>query len=154
MLFLRSRCPWIPLERTAVGDIFRKRMREAGLPDCAKHVYGLRHTFAMRLLARGVGMKAIRRRSRASRSFYGTSAYLRLDVYRPCCAALLSPVIQVLHRSGVMRKTPALPQRFDAAASAYISSSTRPRSAKNGSPMSMYYTACGPILAHTQGIPT
>ena len=29
MLFLRSRCPWIPLERTAVGDIFRKRMREA-----------------------------------------------------------------------------------------------------------------------------
>jgi len=79
MLFLRTRCPWIPLERTAVGDIFRKRMREAGLPDCAKHVYRLRHTFAMRLLARGVGMKAIGD-VLGHHSFYGTSAYLRLDV--------------------------------------------------------------------------
>jgi integrase/recombinase XerD len=79
MLFLRSRCPWIPLERTAVGDIFRKRMREAGLPDCAKHVYRLRHTFAMRLLARGVGMKAIGD-VLGHHSFYGTSAYLRLDL--------------------------------------------------------------------------
>lgn len=79
MLFLRARCPYIPLERTAVGDIFRKRMREAGLPDCAKHVYRLRHTFAMRLLSRGVGMKAIGD-VLGHRSFYGTSAYLRLDV--------------------------------------------------------------------------
>jgi len=79
MLFLRMRCPYIPLERTAVGDIFRKRMREAGLPDCAKHVYRLRHTFAMRLLSRGVGMKAIGD-VLGHHSFYGTSAYLRLDV--------------------------------------------------------------------------
>ena len=79
MLFLRARCPHIPLERTAVGDIFRKRMREAGLPDCAKHVYRLRHTFAMRLLSRGVGMKAIGD-VLGHHSFYGTSAYLRLDV--------------------------------------------------------------------------
>jgi integrase len=79
MLFLRMRCPNIPLERSAVGDIFRKRMREAGLPDCAKHVYRLRHTFAMRLLSRGVGMKAIGD-VLGHHSFYGTSAYLRLDV--------------------------------------------------------------------------
>lgn len=79
MLFLRARCPYIPLERTAVGDIFRKRMREAGLPDCFKHVYRLRHTFAMRLLSRGVGMKAIGD-VLGHHSFYGTSAYLRLDV--------------------------------------------------------------------------
>lgn len=79
MLFLRARCPYIPLERTAVGDIFRKGMREAGLPDCAKHVYRLRHTFAMRLLSRGVGMKAIGD-VLGHHSFYGTSAYLRLDV--------------------------------------------------------------------------
>lgn len=79
MLFLRARCPYIPLERTAVGDIFRKRMREADLPDCAKHVYRLRHTFAMRLLSRGVGMKAIGD-VLGHHSFYGTSAYLRLDV--------------------------------------------------------------------------
>jgi site-specific recombinase XerD len=79
MLFLRARCPYIPLERTAVGDLFRKRMREAGLPDCAKHVYRLRHTFAMRLLSRGVGMKAIGD-VLGHHSFCGTSAYLRLDV--------------------------------------------------------------------------
>jgi integrase/recombinase XerD len=79
MLFLRARCPFIPLERTCVGDIFRKRMREAGLPDCRKHVYRLRHTFAMRLLGRGVGMKAIGD-VLGHHSFYGTSAYLRLDV--------------------------------------------------------------------------
>ena len=79
MLFLRGRCPFIPLERTSVGDIFRKRMRAAGLPDCGKHVYRLRHTFAMRLLSRGVGIKAIGD-VLGHRSFYGTSAYLRLDV--------------------------------------------------------------------------
>ncbi len=79
VLFLRTRCPWIPLEHYAVGDLFRKRMREAGLPDCGKHVYRLRHTFAMRLLARGVGMKAIGD-VLGHHSFYGTSAYLRLDV--------------------------------------------------------------------------
>lgn len=79
MLFLRARCPFIPLERTAIGDLFRKRMRKAGLPDCAKHVYRLRHTFAMRLLSRGVGMKAIGD-VLGHHSFYGTSAYLRLDV--------------------------------------------------------------------------
>jgi integrase/recombinase XerD len=79
MLFLRARCPFIPLERTCVGDIFRKRMREAGLPDYHKHVYRLRHTLAMRLLGRGVGMKAIGD-VLGHHSFYGTSAYLRLDV--------------------------------------------------------------------------
>jgi site-specific recombinase XerD len=54
-------------------------MREARLPDCGKHVYRLRHTFAMRLLSRGVGMKAIGD-VLGHHSFYGTSAYLRLDV--------------------------------------------------------------------------
>jgi integrase/recombinase XerD len=90
MLFLRARCPWIPLERTAVGDIFRKRMREAGLPDCAKHVYRLRHTFAMRLLTRGVGIKAIGD-VLGHHSFYGTSAYLRLDVAMLRSVALSVP---------------------------------------------------------------
>jgi site-specific recombinase XerD len=94
MLFLRSRCPWIPLEHYAVGDIFRKRMREAGLPDCAKNVYRLRHTFAMRLLARGVGMKAIGD-VLGHHSFYGTSAYLRLDV-----AMLRGVALSVPSRAG------------------------------------------------------
>jgi integrase/recombinase XerD len=90
VLFLRARCPHIPLEHYAVGDIFRKRMREAGLPDCAKHVYRLRHTFAMRLLARGVGMKAIGD-VLGHHSFYGTSAYLRLDVAMLRSVALSVP---------------------------------------------------------------
>jgi integrase/recombinase XerD len=94
MLFLRARCPYIPLERTAVGDIFRKRMHAAGLPDCAKHVYRLRHTFAMRLLARGVGMKAIGD-VLGHHSFYGTSAYLRLDL-----AMLRSVALAVPGRTG------------------------------------------------------
>jgi len=92
MLFLRLRCPYIPIERTAVGDIFRKRMREAGLPDCAKHVYRLRHTFAMRLLGRGVGMKAIGD-VLGHHSFFGTSAYLRLDVAMLRSVALPVPYV-------------------------------------------------------------
>lgn len=90
VLFLRARCPYIPLEHYAVGDLFRKRMREAGLPDCAKNVYRLRHTFAMRLLARGVGMKAIGD-VLGHHSFYGTSAYLRLDVAMLRSVALSVP---------------------------------------------------------------
>jgi site-specific recombinase XerD len=94
MLFLRARCPYIPLERTMVGDIFKKRMREAGLPDCRKHVYRLRHTFAMRLLGQGVGMKAIGD-VLGHHSFYGTSAYLRLDI-----AMLRGVALPVPHRIG------------------------------------------------------
>jgi integrase len=94
MLFLRARCPYIPLERTAICDIFRKRMREAGLPDCGKHVYRLRHTFAMRLLGRGVGMKAIGD-VLGHHSFYGTAAYMRLDV-----AMLRGVALPVPHRIG------------------------------------------------------
>jgi len=94
MLFVRARCPYIPLERTAVGDIFRKRMREARLPDCGKHVYRLRHTFAMRLLSRGVGMKAIGD-VLGHRSFFGTSAYLRLDI-----AMLRGVALEVPGRAG------------------------------------------------------
>jgi site-specific recombinase XerD len=78
-LFLRGRCPAGALQRNGVGDLFRKRMRLAGLPDCGKHVYRLRHTLAMRLLSRGVGVKAIGD-VLGHRSFYGTAAYLRLDV--------------------------------------------------------------------------
>lgn len=59
-LFLRARGPDGSLQHCAIGDIFDKRMREAN-PKCPKHhhVYCLRHTFAMRLLTRGVGVKAI-----------------------------------------------------------------------------------------------
>ena len=77
-LFLRARCPSGPIEGTAVQDIFQKRAREAGLPHCV-HVYQLRHTFAMRLLSRGVGIKAIGD-VMGHRSLLSTWTYLRLDL--------------------------------------------------------------------------
>lgn len=77
-LFLRARCPSGPIERTAVQDIFQKRARAANLPPSI-HVYQLRHTFAMRLLGRGVGVKAIGD-VMGHRSLLSTWPYLRLDI--------------------------------------------------------------------------
>lgn len=77
-LFLRARCPSGPIERWAIGDIFKKRVREAGIELPGHNVYRLRHTFAMRLLTRGVGVKAIGDLL-GHRSLESTCAYLRLD---------------------------------------------------------------------------
>lgn len=78
-LFLRARCPSGPLQHFGINDLFKKRVRESnlGLPRC--NVYRLRHTFAMRLLTRGVGVKAIGDLL-GHRSLESTCAYLRLDV--------------------------------------------------------------------------
>ena len=57
-LFLRARCPNGPLQHYAVCDIFEKHMRAAKLGTTGD-AYSLRHAFAMRLLARGVGVKLI-----------------------------------------------------------------------------------------------
>ena len=78
-LFLRARCPSGPIERWAIGDIFKKRVREAGLELPGHNVYRLRHTFAMRLLTRGVGVKAIGDLL-GHHSLDSTCAYLRLDI--------------------------------------------------------------------------
>lgn len=77
-LFLRARCPSGPIEGGAIGDLFKKRAREAGLELPGYNVYRLRHTFAMRLLTRGVGVKAIGDLL-GHRSMESTCAYLRLD---------------------------------------------------------------------------
>lgn len=79
-LFLRACCPSGPLLRTAVCDIFEKRIRAAKL-GTTSDVYCLRHAFAMRLLTRGVGVKLIgdllgRRRLDT------TCTYLMLGRYR------------------------------------------------------------------------
>jgi integrase/recombinase XerD len=92
-LFLKARCPYGRLERTAVGDIFEKRCREAGLPF-KSHVYRLRHTFAMRLLTRGVGVKAIGD-VLGHRSLESTCAYLRLDIAMLRDVALPVPRVHV-----------------------------------------------------------
>lgn len=76
-LFLRARCPSGPLLRTAVCDVFEKRMRAAKL-GTTSDVYCLRHAFAMRLLTRGVGVKLIGDLL-GHRNLDTTCTYLRLD---------------------------------------------------------------------------
>ena len=78
-LFLRARCPTGPIERYAIGDLFKKRVREAKLALPGHNVYRLRHTFAMRLLTRGVGVKAIGDLL-GHHSLESTCTYLRLDI--------------------------------------------------------------------------
>jgi len=56
-LFLRSRCPIRAMKHYAVGNIFAKRAQQSGLPLQGTSPYTLRHSFAMRLLRRGVGVK-------------------------------------------------------------------------------------------------
>lgn len=79
-LFLRARCPFGALRHFALNEIFEKRMRLADL-TCSEpsHVYALRHSFAMRLLTRGVGVKAIGD-VLGHRRLDSTCTYLRLDI--------------------------------------------------------------------------
>ncbi|HEO1534337.1 TPA: tyrosine-type recombinase/integrase, partial [Pseudomonas aeruginosa] len=77
-LFLRVRCPDGPMASGAITYIFETRVRQSGLPMGGHHVYRLRHTFAMRLLTLGVGVKAIGDLL-GHRSIESTSVYLRLD---------------------------------------------------------------------------
>ena len=58
-LFLRVRCPAGPIKAATVDDIYAKRARLSGLPIRQTSPYCLRHSFAMRLLKRGVGVKTI-----------------------------------------------------------------------------------------------
>lgn len=58
-LFLRARAPAGPLKHTAVCDIYQKYARLSKLPLQGSSSYSLRHTFAMRLLDCGVGIKVI-----------------------------------------------------------------------------------------------
>lgn len=77
-LFLRARTPAGPISHYAVGDAFKKRARASGLPLEGFSAYGLRHGFAMRLLNRGVGIKAIGDLL-GHRTLESTCVYLRLQ---------------------------------------------------------------------------
>ena len=77
-LFLRVRSPAGPISHHVVGDAFRKRARESGLALDGVSAYGLRHGFAMRLLSRGVGVKAIGDLL-GHRTLESTCVYLRLQ---------------------------------------------------------------------------
>ena len=78
-LFLRARRPSGALKNTAVCNLFGKRVREYGLPPGRYSAYSLRHAFAMRLLERGVGVKAIGDLL-GHRNLESTCVYLRLDM--------------------------------------------------------------------------
>lgn len=89
-LFLRVRRPSGALKHTAVCDLFAKRARESGLSVQGYSSYSLRHAFAMRLLERGVGVKAIGD-FLGHRSLESTCVYLRLDMKALRAVALPVP---------------------------------------------------------------
>jgi integrase len=77
-LFLRIRSPIVALKHYGVIDVFNYRAARSGLPIAGASSYSLRHAFAMRLLRRGVGVKAIGDLL-GHRSMEATCAYLRID---------------------------------------------------------------------------
>ena len=98
-LFLRVRTPAGPLTHYAVGDAFKKRAQQSGLALQGYSAYSLRHGFAMRLLNRGVGVKAIGDLL-GHRTLESTCVYLRL--HSDALREVALPVPQ-LPRGGVRR---------------------------------------------------
>ena len=78
-LFLRIRSPIKPLRHVGVINVFTYRAEKSGLSLGEVSSYSLRHAFAMRLLRRGVGIKAIGDLL-GHRSLEATCVYLRVDV--------------------------------------------------------------------------
>ena len=76
-------------------NLFGRRAREYGLPPGRYSAYSLRHAFAMRLLERGVGVKAIGDLL-GHRNLESTCVYLRLDM-----AALRGVALPVPGADGV-----------------------------------------------------
>jgi len=93
-LFLRIRSPIKPLKHYGVIQVFTYRSEKSGLPLGKVSSYSLRHAFAMRLLRRGVGVKAIGDLL-GHRSLEATCAYLRIDVDMLRTVALPIPAIMV-----------------------------------------------------------
>ena len=77
-LFLRIRSPIEALTHYGVIEVFNYRALKSGLPLDGVSSYSLRHSFAMRLLRRGVGVKAIGDLL-GHRSLEATCVYLRID---------------------------------------------------------------------------
>ena len=67
------------MANTAICEIFKRRGRRCAVDIEGYSAYSLRHSFAMRLLTRGVGVKAIGD-VLGHHSIESTCAYLRLDI--------------------------------------------------------------------------
>jgi site-specific recombinase XerD len=78
-LFLRARGPIGPMKHYGVCELYATRARRSGLPLQGTSAYCLRHSFAMRLLERGVGIKAIGD-VLGHRGLESTCVYLRLQL--------------------------------------------------------------------------
>lgn len=78
-LFLCLRAPRQALTSTSIRSIYRRRARQSGLPLEGTSSYSLRHGFAMHLLERGVGIKAIGDLL-GHRTVESTHIYLRLQI--------------------------------------------------------------------------
>lgn len=91
-LFLRIRSPILALKHYGVIDVFNFRVAKSGLQLDGASSYSLRHAFAMRLLRRGVGIKAIGDLL-GHRSLEATCVYLRLDTDILRTVALAVPAI-------------------------------------------------------------
>lgn len=94
-LFLRMRSPIKPLKHYGVIDVFSYRAEKSGLSLGGVSSYSLRHAFAMRLLRRGVGVKAIGDLL-GHRSLEATCAYLRVDIDMLRTVALPVPQITLV----------------------------------------------------------
>ena len=78
-LFELAQPPFGPMSPCAVSQRFKLHARRSGLPITDASAYALRHSFAMRLLGAGVGMKLIGDLMGHS-SLASTGAYLRIQV--------------------------------------------------------------------------
>lgn len=77
-LFVTMDCPHAAMTASAVSARFKAAARRSGSPVADASAYALRHTFAMRLLGRGVGIKSIGDLM-GHHSLASTSAYLRIQ---------------------------------------------------------------------------
>ncbi len=78
VLFPAACAPHRPMTKYSVSQVFRTRARRSGLTLAHASAYSLRHSFAMRLFARGVGIKAIGDLM-GHGSIVSTAVYLRLQ---------------------------------------------------------------------------
>jgi site-specific recombinase XerD len=89
-LFLRHRAPAGVLKPTAVTEVFQQAVRRSGLPIPFHGPHCLRHSYAVSLLRRGVGLKTLGDLL-GHRTAEATCAYLRLATDDLREVALIAP---------------------------------------------------------------
>jgi integrase/recombinase XerD len=96
-LFLRGRTPAGPLTPSGICGLYQRRAQESGLPLDGTSSYCLRHSFAMRLLDRGVGIKVIGDLL-GHRTLESTCVYLRLQIgaLRDVALPLPPPIVGIV----------------------------------------------------------